>query len=277
LPRPGAWLAAVSASAGYGFTESVLGADDSHHRLRGRIAVGIQPIDWLAFSLRVDGRYDTHTVGTLSDDGLVGDPRFTIRAGGDLGGFFLGGQATLWVPGVDAPSLEFGATSIDLQLLAGLAATDDLTFAVNLGARIDNSASTLNPPAGVAPGQDLSPADHMSLGVSPNGAFLLGIGGAYRLEPAEIFVEFTWDMILGENAPDVTQSPMRVGLGGRLWLGDTRDPARARRGHRDERAARCRGRLSAAHADRAAFRGVPRCDVPVPAAGLPDGDRRRRR
>ena len=216
LPRPGAWLAAVSASAGYGFTESVLQMDDSHNRISGRVAVSLQPIDWLSFAIRVDGRYDTHSVAGVSDDGLVGDPRLTVRAGGDLGGFFLGGQATLWVPGADAPDIDFSATTLDLLAPRGSRRYPRPDVRAQRGGthrqqRRDRREQRSGP----------EPRRSDVARREPERRDPLGIGGAYRFDPAEIFAELTWDMIVGDGAPDVTQSPMRVGLGGRLWLGDT--------------------------------------------------------
>jgi len=216
LPRPTPWLIGVGASAGYGLTTDVLMLDDSHNRIMGRLGVSVAPIDWLQFALQLDGRYDSHTLGDgTTDDGLVGDPRLKIRAGGDLGGLLLGGEVVLWVPGADAPSMEFGATTIDLLAAAGYMISPDFSLALNAGFRIDNSANAVE-----NNGNDLSESDRMSLGLSEWSALLLGLGGAYRFGPGEIWAEWSWDILVGDAAPDVGVSPMRVDLGGRFWVDD---------------------------------------------------------
>lgn len=214
LPRPTPWLVGIGASAGYGLTTDVLGMEDSHHRLMGRFAASVAPIDWLQVGLQLDGRYDTHSLmGGASDDGLVGDPRLTLRAGGDLDGLILGGEVVLWVPGADAPSMEFGATTVDLKAAGGYMISPDFSLALNAGFRIDNSAKAVE-----NGGNDLSESDRMSLGLSDWSALLLGLGGAYRFGPGELWAEWSWDLLVGDGAPDVGASPMRVDLGGRFWL-----------------------------------------------------------
>jgi hypothetical protein len=216
LPRPTPWLIGVAASAGYGLTTDALQMEDSHHRLMGRLGISIAPIDWLQVALQIDGRYDTHSLaGGMSDDGFVGDPRLILRAGGDLGGLILGGEVVVWVPGVDAPSMEFGATTLDLKAAGGYMISPDFSFALNAGFRIDNSASAV-----ANQGVDLSPSDRMSLGLSQWSAVLLGFGGAYRFGPGEIWAEWSWDVLVGDGAPDVGVSPMRVDLGARFWVDD---------------------------------------------------------
>src|SRR3954447_5906269 len=42
----------AAASAGYGFTESVLGGSDAHHRVFGSIAASYRAADWLALRTR---------------------------------------------------------------------------------------------------------------------------------------------------------------------------------------------------------------------------------
>ena len=50
------------ASAGYGYTEAVLGMGDAHHRIAGALTLDERPLPWLAFALRLDGRYDAHVI-----------------------------------------------------------------------------------------------------------------------------------------------------------------------------------------------------------------------
>ena len=216
LPRPTPWLVGIAGSAGYGLTPEVLGLGDSHNRISGRLGLSLAPIDWLQIALNFDGRFDMHSLGDgTTDDGLVGDPRLFIRAGGDLGGLFVGGEVVLWLPGANAPSIEFSATTVDLKAAGGIMINPDFSLALNAGFRIDNSANAVE-----NQGNDLSESDRMSLGLSEWNALLLGFGGAYRFGPAELWAEWSWDLLLGDGAPDAGASPMRVDLGGRFWVDD---------------------------------------------------------
>jgi hypothetical protein len=214
VPRTVPWPVAVAVTGGYGFTESVLDAEDSHHRLMGRIAVSAQPIDYLAVGLRFDGRYDTHSVGDTNDDGLVGDPRLTLRGWYPAGIVTVGAEATVWFPGADAPSLEIAATTVDLRALGAFEPSDDLTLALNAGYRIDQSAESVERP------DLLSGSDRISLGLSASSAVLLGVGVGFRTGPVELFAEWSWDVLVGSDAPDLGASPMRVGAGAHVFVGE---------------------------------------------------------
>ena len=105
VAEPRARGLSLAGAAGYGYTESVLGANDSHHRFLGRVAVSVRPISWFAAALSLDGRFDTHSGDDISDDGLVGDPRLRLRAGTEVSpGLNLGVQAEILFPGAAAPS-----------------------------------------------------------------------------------------------------------------------------------------------------------------------------
>ncbi len=213
VPRVDPWRIAIGGTASYGYTEDVLAAEDSHHRLAGRLAGAFKIIPNLTLSLRFDGRYDSHTIGDESDDGLVGDPRIGLRFAAESSGLLFGAQLLAWLPGEDAPSIVFDAISVDAKALLGYT-TGDFTIATNLGFRLDQSD-------GSAEGANrLSAADRLSLGVSSSNALLLGLGVGYRLGSAEIFGEWSWDFLIGSDAPDAGQSPMRAGLGGRIWMLD---------------------------------------------------------
>jgi len=214
LPRTVPWTIALSGSAGYGMTESVLGVDDTHHRLLGRLALSAQPAPWLAISLQLDGRYDTHSVGGVRDSGLVGDPRLLVRGWYESNGLGLGAQLTGWLPGENAPSIVFGATTLDLEALGSYAVTPDVVLALNAGYRLDRSAESVDDPS------RLSSADRISLGLSGFDAMLLGLGGAYRAGAVELYGEWSWDMLLGSDAPSALESPMRLGAGVRVWLAE---------------------------------------------------------
>ena len=62
----------------YGFTASVLREDDSHHRLAGRVALALHPVDALSIGLSMNGRWDQHRGGSGADTSIVGDPRLSV-------------------------------------------------------------------------------------------------------------------------------------------------------------------------------------------------------
>lgn len=204
----------LAVGAGYGFTEGVLGDGDSHHRASGSVAIAVRPVDWLAIGLRFDGRFDGHLGDSGNDDGLVGDPRLLMRGSfGVGGGLRLGLEAGIWVPGGDAPSLAFDATTVDaVGLLAWSPSGVPLSLALRAGFRIDQSANAVDDPS------QLSAADRLSLGLSSSHAALVGLGVSYRLGRAEILGEWTWDVLVGASAPGAMESPMRLAAGARYAL-----------------------------------------------------------
>ncbi|MBL8682203.1 MAG: carboxypeptidase regulatory-like domain-containing protein [Myxococcales bacterium] len=197
LPVAPATLLAVSGGAGYAYTEPVLRQNDQHHRAFGSLAIAVRPLSWLAFALRFDGRYDAHTINGRSDDGIVGDPRIVLRAGGRVAGAFgLGAQASLWAPGASAPSIVPAAFSVDMQAFGGyVPAHGRVALVGRAGFRLDNSAQSAPNAA------QLSASDRLSLGVSAFHAVLVGVAAVGRFGPVEPFAECTADILVGRDAP----------------------------------------------------------------------------
>src|SRR5258708_761161 len=110
---------AFSALGGFGERKGLLGANTTFDRGIGDLAFAYAPVAQLAIGLSFDGRYDNHSGG---EDGLVGDPHVLVRAGTAMGKNHFGAQLGLWLPGKDAPSVAFGATSVDLRGVASFAA-----------------------------------------------------------------------------------------------------------------------------------------------------------
>jgi hypothetical protein len=194
----------LAGDAGYGWTE---GGGGGHHRLAGSVAAAARPLPWLAVSFRLDGRYDAHPRDALGrDDSLVGDPRIAVRAGGELGeGLMAGAEVRMWVPGREAPSLAFDATTVDVVgLLARRMPNLPLVLAARAGVRLDQSANAVEDP------QRYRPGDRQALGVSESHALLLGLGASYRAGPYEVVGEATWDGHLGRRAPPLGRSPLRI-------------------------------------------------------------------
>ena len=203
---------AVSGSAGYGYTESQVTGVSAHHRAAGVIAGAYAPLQELELGLRFDGRYDWHA--GANDSGLVGDPRFLGRAGTVVGKeFHLGGELGIWVPGADAPSMEFRATTLDARWL-GAWVPDESAWVLgsHVGFRWDHSAKS----AELA--DRYSQADRVALNVSDFNAVLLGVGGVYRMSSTEILAEVTGDLLVGSGAPSIGESPLRFSVGPRHHL-----------------------------------------------------------
>jgi hypothetical protein len=204
--------------SGYGYTESVLGQQDRHHRLLGSLLLEGAPLDWLGLGLRLDGRYDRHGFGQgPSDDGWIGEPRLYARADRALSPTLSGGlRATLFFPGAQAPSWTPGATSADLLALI-THADRRLKVSGNAGYRLDRSArSAMNP-------SQYMPGDRLALGVSDFDAVLLGAGASYDVGDWQLFGEWSWDALVGSGAPSASRWPMRLGAGGRTPVSRSMD------------------------------------------------------
>jgi hypothetical protein len=206
----------VLTSLGYGYTEAILGRGDSHHRGMGALTVDGRPLSWLTIALRLDGRYDLHLVpGQPNDDGLVGDPRFYVRVDDRLApSVRVGARLGLWLPGGNAPSMDF--TTVTPELSAGLTYAvpgAPVWFTTNLGYRIDRSART----AKDAP--LLSDADRSALQVSAFDQVLLGAGAVFGGGPVQGFVEASGDLLVGSGHPALSQSPLWIDGGVRFAAG----------------------------------------------------------
>ncbi|MBW2462398.1 MAG: carboxypeptidase regulatory-like domain-containing protein [Deltaproteobacteria bacterium] len=206
-----------SLGAGYGYTESVLGSDDVHHRFTGDVAAAVVPVEWLAIALSLEIRHDNHSGSAPNDadTSTVVEPRLTTRGAFSLGDLALGLEAELWLPGSDSASTSLDGLSVALRGLARWSPEHSPLFVGLLaGFHIDRSANTA-PLAHL-----LSDADWLSLGVSQDPAVLLGVAAGVRLDGVELFGEWTWDPWVGDEAPSPEKSPMRLAVGGRFLLTD---------------------------------------------------------
>jgi hypothetical protein len=207
----------VSATAGFGLMGTVPPANGEHPRALGSLAVAVSPRQWLAFALRLDGRWDFHAGEGGGDyNGAVGDPRLYARAGTEVSeAISLGAELGFWFPGRDAPSLVPSATTLDLLGLFALRPRQSAwSLLASGGFRLDNSANS-------APELErLRDGDRLALGLSDFNAVLAGIGVAHRFGArAEVFAEFSADLLVGHDAPRLIESPLRAAVGGRYFLG----------------------------------------------------------
>ncbi len=205
---------AVAGSAGYGYTESILGNGDAYSRASGSLAVSYQPVSYFAAALRFDGRYDVDT-GSQSASGASGDPRLELRGMTAVGSAFrLGGQIGVWTPGSAAPSFPARAITPDVSVLATYAPPgSSLILASRVGFRWDNSTQS------VPNASQLALPDRVELGLNQASAVLTGLGASYRLSPRlDLLGDVTWDLLVGKGAPSVTDAPILMSAGARYVL-----------------------------------------------------------
>jgi hypothetical protein len=209
----------LAAGGSYGFTESIGPVDGAHQRIAGTLGAGYTPLPFLSVALRFDGRLDFHPEeGGRSDKTGTGDPRLFLRGGHALSPeLALGGEAVLWFPGNKAPSLEPGATSVDLKAMAAWTPKKlPLALLGHVGYRFDQSAKS-------APDvRQLRPGDRIAISLSDADAVLLAVGASTRaVARTELFAELSLDCLVGAKAPKLSQSPLRATLGARGFLNET--------------------------------------------------------
>jgi hypothetical protein len=198
------------AGLGYGWTESVLDADESHHRTQLELAGSWVPARWIALAVRWSGRYDVQSGGADSGDGgLNSEAQACVRVQRRLAASWQGGaELALWLPGADKLGDSPRAISSDLQLFAAyLPERSPLTLGAALGMRVDRSKFTGGEP------ERYSGADRVALGVSDSVlAARMGLAASYRLEQLELIAEWSWTMYFDYAG----RSPMWVVAGARF-------------------------------------------------------------
>ena len=200
---------AVAVSAGYGYTEKLAGAPGASHRISGRVAGAAGVLPWLSLGAVANTRYDGHS----GDAGTMLDGTLSARVTAPLGSLRVGAELKGWVPGAEEIGTTFGATSLDARLLFG-ARLEGVLAAFTAGYRLDRSSE-----AG-ARAPRLGFGDRAALGLSEFDAVLIGLGVAVPVGPGEILAEVSGDLLVGDGAPSVAQSPLRATAGARLSLSE---------------------------------------------------------
>ena len=206
--------AVAAATGSYGYTESQGPIDGAHHRVAGRLAVGVAPARWFGVALQVDRRYDKHPDDdTGPDDGSIGDLRARSRVGFPLGGGLdVGVDLGLWLTGRATEDIRVGSVDA-LAALAWSGNGSPWTVAGHVGFRHDDSGGGGREP------RSLRPGDRLAIGVSDFHAVLLAVAVDHRWTTVEAFGEVGWDLLIGKGAPPPMSSPLRASLGGRYHMG----------------------------------------------------------
>jgi hypothetical protein len=194
---------AVAVTTGYGAT---LADDGTHHRLVLIPALGWVAAPWLEIGASVDARYDVHPG---NDFGLVMDPRFLGRLRQALSGNTqLGAELGLWLPGTESASSSLSAATPEASLFLSTGSAAWLVSG-KLGYRLDRSRNAgRNAPR-------LSRGDRLALGLSEFDAVLAGLGAAYHVAGWTVFAEASAELLVGQEAPGFTASPLRLEAGAR--------------------------------------------------------------
>lgn len=206
---------------GYGRRGGLLGGNHVLNRFVGGVAISYAPLNGLMIGFSTDGRLDKHSGTAASEQGLVGDPRLFIRGGKTLSAVALGAQLSVLIPGKDAPSFVFPATTVEGRALASFAA-GPATLSVNAGFRLDRTAKSLVDKDGDAVSQDsFSREDQVSLGISDYNAGVAGVHAFMPFGKAYVGAEASADFFIGSKTGKEAPGPtIRGGLTGGLQLAD---------------------------------------------------------
>lgn len=212
---------AVYGVGGYGRRGGLLGGDHVLNRFVGGVAISYAPLHGLMFGFSTDGRLDRHSGIATNEQGLVGDPRLFIRGGKTLSAVALGAQLSVLIPGKDAPSFVFPATTVEGRALASFAA-GPATLSLNAGFRLDRTSKSLVDKDGVVVRQaSFSRADQVSLGISDYNAGVAGVHAYMPFGKAYVGAEASADFFVGSKTGKETPGPtIRGGLTGGLQIAD---------------------------------------------------------
>jgi hypothetical protein len=207
--------AVVGGGVGYGFTESQAVAPGDHHRVTGRLGVGVTPLPWLGFALGTNLRHDRHPDDELgADRGTVLDSDAQLVAGAmPLPALHLGGSLASHFGRGDDLVRSLSYPALDARfLLAYLPEQSPLGAGLALGYRLDRTGQLLTR------AEQYRDGDRLALEVSDFDAITAGLGTRYRLRDTELLAELSGEVLIGAGAPGFMNSPLRASLGARHHL-----------------------------------------------------------
>lgn len=214
LAEPGVTLAG---GLGYGYTESQSAAPGGHHRLEGRVAASLAPLPGLGLAMGTNLRHDQHeNDGLGTDQGTVVDSDLHAQFGTRLDSdWFLGGGVGAAFTRGDTFARSLENPALDALFLGAYVPRESaLGVGMLAGFRYDRTAGVARDPARYRSG------DRLSLDLSQFDAVLLGFGTSYHFGATELLGELSGDLLVGNGAPGLDKSPLRLTLGARQQLGE---------------------------------------------------------
>jgi hypothetical protein len=216
-PVPAEAFLRVAGGAGYGWYEPFADIEASTHRMSGRIAASISPINELTLGLDIWGRFDTSSVDGGSETALYGEPRLTGRYALPIhDGLHVGAQADLRIVGAEAPSIKLDAITPALRAQIAARLAPQTWLAAELGFQLDNTENALDED------QPVSTLGNLTIGASSSSSIPWGVGVSHRLTgpKTELLGELSGDILVGADAPRFAESPLRLALGARHPLSE---------------------------------------------------------
>jgi len=105
---------------------------------------------------------------------------------------------------------------MDALFLASKSPAPNWRYHLNGGIRLDRTAKALEEDRLTVMSSDL-----LTLGTSDSNALLFAAGVDWRVwESVDVFGEWSYDLLIGEEAPEIKESPMRFALGARFPVVD---------------------------------------------------------
>lgn len=206
--RPAARIT-TALELGYQLIEPLARERAAHHGGTATLGVGAPLGDWISVGLAMHGLAMVHPDDDMGNDTSAnGYPVIEVRILDTRDALSYGASVRGLFPGRDAPSIDFAATTVLATGLLTYEPPDSpWACALNLGYRLDNSAVAAPPLATLRQG------DRTALGASSFDAVTVGVAAARSHGPWLWFGEVSGELLY--NAPRVSTSPLRVGIGAR--------------------------------------------------------------
>lgn len=207
----------IAARVGYGYIESSGEPDTAVSRMPSGLAISYTPFrDWL-FAVDLDTRADWSEAPDETRPNFYSEPRVAVRyLVPGLERVDVGVEANVRFLGNGSFVIEWPATTPSLKALFGLPISSSTYLAASLGFQLDNSRKL--------PGSTTaSPTSRVTLGTSCCSEALLGIGVSHRFPglATEWLADLSAEILIGNGAPAVFESPWILGLGARHPFSDS--------------------------------------------------------
>jgi hypothetical protein len=206
----------LAGGVGYGFTESVLGQRDRHHRAAGELAIALLLAPWLQATLAGELRVDRHSPdGPGRETGLLGSTRLATRHVLSLGPRMAIGLAPrVHFPGAESPARGLRAASYELTALFSARLPRGLELSLNAGYRRDRTRLAHTDALALPAPQRLAAGLTDEKNACLFGALLVAPVADFRIS-----AEWSWELWLDDPVRP-SASPMRVRAALQRLLGE---------------------------------------------------------